>query len=341
MRKTLLSLTISLVICSHPHLIFAQNAVPTPTDQIEGRLSDLEAEIRKLRAEPLSTKEDRDAFLKQFSELREAVATDKLSLADHFFQILLGLLTIAALMGGLGALLIQRIVTDRALNSVAEAASNVETQLREVIDKQVRYAMSLTLAESLAQLAFTWWELYQPDFQDLMRDRSKRPDDFVIHKVKTAQQLAKDGVDLFLKSGLKEGIKDDLVALVTYAKLQNQCVYHSTVYFMCVARKGATTTEEQKNAVLEGADECQKFSRDERLKNSWYRLSDTAAFAMIQLGSEATQDRGRNILREIFGRQGDVKAPTVWLQKQFELYCPIDAKGKPTDPWNLGIVRPF
>jgi hypothetical protein len=133
-------------------------------------------------------------------------------------------------------------------------------------------------------------------------------------------------------------------ALIAYVKLKNHWVYHRTAELICMQREGSTVSQEMTDALIDCADECVRLARDPRVGVLWYQLYETAAFAMLRFGNEASQERGRKLIRQLFAGSlpnKDLPAPSVeWLRERFDEYCPKDENDNPTDPWGLNVVRP-
>ena len=150
-------------------------------------------------------------------------------------------------------------------------------------------------------------------------------------------------------------MKNNTRAYKLYSILLNNFVYHETAHVLSNGGVAAAANDDI-DQIISRAHECIRVSKDIRLIDAlpdWFNTQETAAFALIKIGDQASQSKGRQLLRDIFAGRKPTPAfqgtppvlfkdtPRDWLVARWDEYFPVDAAGGRVDSLGLGqIPRP-
>lgn len=262
-----------------------------------------------------------------------SLSSTDLTLAGQYFQIFGLMIALAGVLGAFAVYIVQERVSSIVLKK-AVAFSKKE------VNKRVKYDAYLTLAESYAQLSYTWWEHYEPQFQSMQKN-GRDDSGLIAREVLMTRRLADKGLDILKEANLEaKRVSDDRI-WTTYVKLTNHWTYNKMAELTCSGQKKAIDDPEV-HALLGGAEECLKLSRDKRADKIWYNLQDTAAQAMIRFGGEASQEDGRKIIRNYLqgkAPKGFEAPPKIWRKRRWEVHFPLKGEGlEREDIFKLGII---
>jgi hypothetical protein len=305
-----------------------------------------------------SLKEKFNSIKEEMALIGERLAGSAMNISYNYFSIfgLIFTLLIALISaaGALGATYIKKTVLDTVKKDVdkqlKEGAKEVDEQLKvgaaklkEEIGKSVeqeekemkviaRFETDLAMADTLFKMSFAWWEQYEEPFRKLLKRRSKTltgaellgglPEPASL-ELRMARILSERGKKIVTGSSFSGSNPNDNRPWVIRARLMNLWAYHTTAELLCL--RGTASTEE-KSEILRAADSLIDLAQDERSRKAlwspeafWYNFHETAAFAMMYLGNEGTQERGRTLIRDLCARktpgEGFEQPSDEWLTR--------------------------
>jgi hypothetical protein len=268
-----------------------------------------------------SLKEKFNGIKDEMALTAERVAGTEMNISYNYFTIFALLSTLMAAAGTLGAAFIKRIVLDSVKKDVDEQLREGAAQIREEIknyaagvgeDMKViaRFETDLVMAESLFKMSFAWWEQYEEHFRKLLPKRKMLADDEAMRDFPAAASLELGMARILSERGRKiangpsfsGSNKDDNRPWLIRARLTNLWVYNTTAELLCGRR---TASNEEKVEILRSADSLIELTKDSRAQEEgfWYNFHETAAFAMMHLGNEGTQERGRALIRDLCAKK--------------------------------------
>jgi len=289
----------------------------------------LQAET-KISLSDSANKVELEKLRNDITQEEKKLADSELSLSGHYFSILGLLLTIvfaiASLIGALVGYVMKGFVTEAVLKEVT-------VDLRKQISGIVRAESRASIGEAYTLLVQPWWENYEPQYQRFLRGESKVDMVYLRHDILIAKRLTERGLDVLNREFIEKHIDTIPRAFCTYALLVNNLVYHETANLLCNGETRASSIF-RVDALISKAEECLKLARDDKLQNegiAWYNFQETAAFALIKFGDDASQKRGRQIIRDLFEGKRPVdkfeKPPKEWLTDRWNEYFPQTTDG--------------
>lgn len=324
-----------------PLICVAQTAAENQTQisEINQRLSEIQKDMDSLKAGPgvtetqktylqniTAAKTDLENLETRMRETAFNTATNQLGLSNNYFQILVFLVTAAGALGALIGFVIKTIVTEEVLR---KANIQIEEQINKTVKERSRYEAQLMLAEACWQPSFISYQHYEPEFLKFMRHQPAR--DFS-SEVILARRFSKRGRDICENLLIENREEDDDVWRIT-SMLTSLWVYNRTAELLVERRDGTAPTFEEVSEVLLSAEKCLTLSRHKKNAQTgyWYDLQETAAFAMIKLGQEGTQEYGRSLICNLFalvtpGSQFK-EPPKSWLIERWNEYFPLKDDG--------------
>ncbi len=298
------------------------------SDEQRAYLKDIDA--LKNRFEGI--RKDLDQLADKMSQTAERVSGKEMDINNSYFSMLSLVMILAsiavAVVGAFAFFILENLVAKRIADSVEK-----EIKVRAF------YETTLGRADTFALLAFAWYEHYAKAFQRSLQSQTAPT---VLEDSGLARSFSERGMTTLNEPEFVARNKGDLRAWSTRATLANLLVYNTTAHLLCQRAAGGIPNEDEEiSSLLGSAETCLALANDQHAQERhWYDLSHTAAFAMIKIGDQRAQRRGRAVmLRLLDGNTpgGRFTAPNLeWRQELWD-DCFSTSAG-PSDLLGLGRV---
>lgn len=263
--------------------------------QVESVLAELKRTSKEEGQEfsqPTSLVEDILSGLREANEILKenlgALSRKESELSSEMFQIMVSLFAIFGVFLTIAVAVGSWFVKHEILDSVDE---EIESQLSDRIEFGTQYAQAV----AYAHLAFTWWELYESDYQS---GENKR----IVGHVRNARLMSGRGYRCCQSEAFKNRIESEKEPYAWYQKaaLLNHWVYHRTVELELQGDDHEIDSEVDE--LIKRAREVESCVFDERVGHSesfWFEAYETVGFALAKHGTPEHRDEGKRILRRI------------------------------------------
>jgi hypothetical protein len=268
-----------------------------------------EKKIDALQVSPPLTEEQKtylksvDALRGKFTDIQknmdqtaEHVSGTEMNISNTYIQMLALLVTLAgisvAVFGTLASIIIEKIVSAEVQKKAQIEIDKIAVQAGEKMSVRSRSETNLARAGTFALLAFAWYQHYEQEFQNCLKSR-KTPT--VLKDSQLARTLSESGIKILDAPDFGEFKDDEFRPWSARATLTNLLVFNTTAFLLC--KPSITNEEEETTKLLSSAEACLVLAKDKHARERhWFELYQTAAFAMIKLGHEGTQRRGRALM---------------------------------------------
>ena len=264
---------------------------PPISDDQKAYLKNVEA--LKAKFEDLRSRLDQTAD--KMEQTAEHVSGKEMDINNSYFAMLSLLLAVAgiavAVVGTFAFFILENIVARRVIEKTTKV---IEGEIKA----RAFYETALARADTFAALAYAWYDHYAKQFHTSLRTGTLPT---VTVESGLARNLSRKGMATIDGREFIAASKDDPRAWIARATLVNLLVYNSTAHLLCLQAAGNIPNEnEEITNLLVSAESCMALARDERARDRhWYDLHQTAAFAMIKMGNQGTQARGRALMLDL------------------------------------------